>query len=197
MNNMSNQYTKGYSKNYVENYFKADLKSASKEVLQKHYEKRGYTKATVDKDGKTYTIKMPLYKHIQPKGERFYIECGQCGKRVTYLLYQFRIIEGRQALIYACRHCMDVNYISQQVTKNDIDYNTHVMQKIGRKLDPDFTFDDEVRFVLCPFKPKHMKQVAYDRYRKEFVKHRNEVHRKFSAMLGVPVDEEALEEMQL
>lgn len=195
---MSNQYSKGYSKGHVEGYLKLDLKSASKELLNKHYDKRGYTKAKItDDEGDTFTVEIPLYKHEQYKGVRFFIECKHCGKRVSNMLYRFMMKDGRKALILGCRHCLDLNYMCQQVTRGDNDYHFYKIRQIGKKLDPDFTIDDGIEFIFCPFRPKHMKQAKYERLRKEFIKHRNEAHKNWCKMLGVPVDEEELEKMAL
>lgn len=188
---MSNQHTQGYSKNFVERYHKIPLSFASKEQIRKHYEYQGYIDAIIthpDDEDKKFTVPLPLTKIKAGYGDRYYIQCMQCGKRVTYLLCTFTKQDGRDAVACACRHCFNVNYISQQATKNDVDYNYHMIRKIGRRLDPDFTVDDYFNYPMCPFKPKYMRQTTYNKLRIKFYKHVREGNEKHRRMLGILVN---------
>lgn len=185
---MSNQHTKGYSKNLVEAYQRIDLKHAGTDYLRKHYEHQGYIRAVIghtEIPGVTFTVTLYLDRIKAGYGHRYYITCGNCGKRVTYLLSRFTKVDGRHAIQSGCRECFKANYLSQQHTKNDVDYNYFKIRQIGRKLDPNFKVDDYFTYPICPFKPKYMKQVTYDKLRKEFNYHVNEALRKHHRMLGI------------
>lgn len=185
---MTNQYINGRSKPYVESFRRIDLHITDNDTLKKHYDKQGYINVKVDHpeiEGKKYKVKIDLDKIKLTFGDRYYIRCMGCSKRVEYILYTFLEKEGKQVLACGCRECFDVNYMVQQVGRNDTDYNLYMIRKLGKKLDPDFIIPDMLDYPICPARPKYMKQKTYDKINHEFNRHVNEVIKKHNKMLGM------------
>lgn len=111
-------------------------------------------------------------------GTRMYFRCEHCGERVAKLY-----VTNVKPPIIKCRHCIGFNYISQQATKTDLEYEFHLMKRYGRMLDPNFKLEHGLS-TWCPFKPKHMHQKTYDKIRAKYIEAQQTGEKKWLHMVG-------------
>lgn len=137
----------------------------------------------VQKKGLNFTeFKIPCYVEGVKVGYgiRYFFRCYKCGRRVTKI---YTIPNPTKDNITGCRHCLELNYISQQATKTQIDYEAHLLYRYGRMLDPNFKLDT-ITHTPCPWKPKNMHYKTYERIRHKYEMAQLKAQKKFIAMVG-------------
>lgn len=110
-------------------------------------------------------------------GVRLYFRCIHCNSRVSKL---YTSPKPSPTSEIGCRHCIGINYISQQATKTQFDYEFHLLEKIGRKIDPNF----KVRSLdtPCPERRKYMNKLKYFELRVKYTSVQLKAREKFFAI---------------
>ncbi|MGV2876142.1 hypothetical protein ROU88_09645 [Macrococcus capreoli] len=111
-------------------------------------------------------------------GVRMYFRCEYCGGRVTKLY-----VNGVSKLILQCRKCVGFNYVCQQSTKTQMDYEAHLLYRYGRMLDPNFKLDT-ITHTPCPWKPKNMHYTTYEKIKFKYEIAQLKAQKKYIAMVG-------------
>lgn len=99
-------------------------------------------------------------------GEQVFFLCPACGKRVRYLY-----ITGTN---FRCRRCAQLNYKSQQQTRDSMIYYWKGVEYVKEHLEPHpFGWPDGFAFCdYVPDKPRGMHESTYQRHLARFIKYR-------------------------
>lgn len=189
---MPNPYRRPDRKLTVEDFHRLQLKDLDKDEVIEHRDTVGFIVVLVHslyKEGLKHKVTLPLASKKTYQGHRTLIRCPHCDRQCLYLLYrEFERSNNEYGYIASCRKCLNVNYKSEQTTKGSYQYHTNKMEKIARKIDPDFELDRlslDTPFPERPYKSSHMKYIDL---RIEYNHHLKKAVAQFRAMITVDLN---------